>query len=268
MKQIVPINNQDSILEEAAKAAPPPRPTSPEASTGEQTPQMTQPLADTTAPAANQAAEAMPETEATTSSATTMPDPLAASVKEFAPPQASSPYSSSAKLLSVDKKPLAASGYTYRLPLGSYLLALIYGQVALVYTYALITIMNMYAQYSSAASNMYSSSRSNSLEVLFSLEAFKALWMPYLFSVLMVWFLLSGKNILRFAAIGIAGCMLLYQGYNYFMLLSKSSTDATSAILSMMSFGSVWIIALLPLFVLVITIGYLLTPRAQEAYSN
>ena len=170
----------------------------------------------------------------------------------------------SKQLIKSDKK------FSYRLPLGSYLLAAIYIAVALYFLSAIAKYSLYYMQYQSTLEKIISKSSASSSSVWDIFTTYPEIWALIIGSGLLAIFILSGRKIFKFLAIVICLGGSIYLAYQLINTLA-SVTQAPQYELSVLQVLPMFINTVLSNTVLgillgVVTIIYLLGTRVSTAY--
>jgi hypothetical protein len=146
--------------------------------------------------------------------------------------------------------------FHYRLPMGSYILAFLYGEFFLLMALSFMLVMLTYGQDVARA---------------YSTIGWVG-WLSLIATGLLCWFILSGKTALRFASITIAAIVMVYEGYTLIngiiALMQSSSAFSLQNYLFLSAFTGLNLHTPLILFIVSLSTGiYLLRPRVAAAYS-
>lgn len=143
------------------------------------------------------------------------------------------------------------SRYTYRLPLGAYLLSFIYFQIFIAVLCLIVLTFISYAQYS-----QYVPESRDEWWLLVGRETWAAMFIAGAISL----FILSGNNILRWLSIGSASAIAVLFGYQIY-----ANYSATTSVYFPNIADSVFLLSL-GIILCITTVIYLLRTKVSEAY--
>lgn len=161
------------------------------------------------------------------------------------------------EMAKVAKQDMQNGGFTYRLPLGAYLLSFLYAQVFVIVLLSVFIGMIITMSYEQSLDKMISSTQRETWGVIVVCAVFS-------------FFIFSGNNILRMLTIGGASVAMLLLGYQLANSLSTLlKYDGSLGSLALMSaFITPYVVAyILGIMLLVATIIYLLRKKVSSAYN-
>jgi len=162
--------------------------------------------------------------------------------------------------LNTDNSTTEGLGFTYRLPLGAYLLAFMYLQVSLFALVMGVLSIVIYMQYSSMQSTSLWEIINRSREI----------WIVMVVSMLLSIFIFSGRKILRLFVIAACSILTLMLGYQIFNTIASILRSDSSDYGLMMYLSSAILVGLLALsmsaMLTIVTILYLLRKKVSAVY--